>query len=75
MYNGKRSDKIRCKRLGPDLPHHLRFDEEMGNAIREHAEANCRTLQLEVLYLIKLGLQRAREIDALLAAEERTEAR
>ncbi len=62
MYNGKRSEKWH-------MPKQLRMDPELGKKIRERAEEQCRDLQHECLYLIKLGLRRAEEIDALVSGK------
>ena len=60
MYNGKRTEKWH-------IPKQLRMDQELGKKIRDLAEENCRSLEHEVLYIIKLGLIEAEKIDALIA--------
>ena len=46
----KRVDRI-------EMPRALRVDEELGRTVRLRAAINDRTIQLEILHLIKVGME------------------
>lgn len=48
--NLKRTDRL-------ELPRQLRSDPELASRIRNRAEINCRSIQLEILFLIQQGLK------------------
>ena len=58
--NEKRTERLH-------IPKQITMTETMAKAIRKRAEENCRYIENEVLYLIKLGLAEAEKIDALIA--------
>ena len=60
MPSTKRTNRL-------EMPVQIRTDEELGNLIRARAESNIRTIQGEILWLIRKGIK-AEEVELRQAA-------